>query len=45
MNVADFSKDHSAVNMFDARNGHDDGIVKSHDFRHLSLNFINSAIQ
>lgn len=38
VNITYFTKNHSTIDIFDARNGHDDRIIEFHDIRHLSFN-------
>ena len=43
--VTDLSKNHSAVDVADTRNGHDDRIMELHDLCHLGLHTVQLAIQ
>ena len=45
MNVTDLAKDHPAIEVTDAGNGHDDRIVKPHALCHFSLHSGNLLIQ
>lgn len=45
VNVTDLAKDHPAIEVTDAGNGHDDRIVKTHDLCHFSLHSGNLLIQ
>ena len=45
MNVTDLAKDHPIIEVTDAGNGHDDRIVKAHDFCHFSLHSSDLFIQ
>ena len=38
VNITNFTKNHSTIDISDTRNGHDDRIVEFHDFCHLSFN-------
>ena len=42
--IADLPEDHPAINITNARNGHDHRIKIFHDICHLSLNVIDLAI-
>lgn len=45
MYVTSLSKYHSAVDVIDTQNGHDDRIIEFHDLCHLSLHTVQLAIQ
>ena len=45
MDVTDFAKDHPAIEVTDAGNGHDDKIIETHDICHFSLHSGNLLIQ
>ena len=45
MYVADLTQDHSAIDVANAGNGHDDGIANFHDVCHLRLNVGDLTIQ
>lgn len=40
VNITYFTKNHSAIDITDTRNGHDDRIVEFHDIRYLSFNLL-----
>ena len=45
MNVTDLAKDHPAIEVTDAGNGHDDRIIETHDLCHFSLHSGDLLIQ
>lgn len=45
MNVTDLAKDHPAIEVTDAGNGHDDRVIETHDLWHFSLHSGDLLIQ